>query len=55
MRLKNARYRAVGNLNLIINETEKDPVRVTENHNSRIKAALAKLSQHCFCNFVLEY
>jgi len=27
------------NLNLTENETEKDPVRVKENHNSRIKEA----------------
>jgi len=30
------------NLNLNIKETEKDPVRVVENHNSRIKEATAR-------------
>jgi len=31
----------MGNLNLTQkNETEKDPVRVTENHNSRTKEAI---------------
>jgi len=28
------------NLNLRANETEKDPVRVAENHSSRIKEAI---------------
>jgi len=32
--------RAVRNLNLRANETEKDPVRVAENHNSKIKEAI---------------